>query len=33
MMTDILAGDRNHVGAPVYASKAVDPCAQLKLGL
>lgn len=33
MMTDILAGDRNHVGAPVYASKAVDPHAQLKLGL
>lgn len=33
MMTDILAGDRNHVGPPVYASKAAVPRAQLKLGL
>lgn len=31
--TDILAGDRIHVGAPVYASKAADPHAWLKLGL
>lgn len=31
--TDILAGDRIHVGAPVYASKVADPYARLKLGL
>lgn len=32
-MTDILAGDRIHVRALVYASKAADPYSRLKLGL
>lgn len=31
--TDILAGDRIHVGVLVYASKAADPYGWLKRGL
>lgn len=31
--TDILAGDRVHVGALGYAFKVADPSARLKLGL